>query len=52
MARRSIREDGEVEKRHTTRLPLCSARYGGGGPDIVKDVRGSESNCEQDSRKM
>ena len=25
---------------------------GGGGYDIVKDVRGSESNCEHDSLKM
>jgi hypothetical protein len=24
----------------------------GRAPDIVKDVRGSESNCEQDSREM
>ena len=44
------RRDGAEEHNETRHLRREVVR--GEGGDIVKDVRGSESNCEQYSRKM
>jgi len=49
----ALRRSGLLERRCVLLPQRVDRRLERGGRvDIVKDVRGSESNCEQDSRKM